>query len=160
MSLVQNLDETQERPQLFFDFTVYSQQITQNLLKREAKQFEKELRTQEDTLESNDQKLRSTISDCKKIKIVKKMRKRKSTAIRCVHTDRKHHAKGLCKQCYGRQGITTLATACEHTTKFAHARDMCRLCYFKWYNRFQREANKDLVLLKKNSTTSINLKYR
>ena len=45
MSLEQNLDETQERPQLFFDFTVYSQQITQNLLKREAKQFEKELRT-------------------------------------------------------------------------------------------------------------------
>ena len=59
MSLLQSIDETQERHHLFFDFSVYSQQITQNLLKRETKQPEKELRTQDDTLEiieSNDQK--------------------------------------------------------------------------------------------------------
>ena len=44
MSLAQKFDEKMEGPHLFFDFSVYSQQITQNLIKREAKQFEKDLR--------------------------------------------------------------------------------------------------------------------
>ena len=53
MSYLQAIEETQEGPHMFFDFTVYRDQITQDLYKRVVKPIEKELRTQDDTLESN-----------------------------------------------------------------------------------------------------------
>lgn len=47
------------------------------------------------------------------------------------HPDRKHCAKGLCQQCYGRMPRKTLAWSCPHTDSTHCARGLCKPCYRK-----------------------------
>lgn len=54
----------------------------------------------------------------------------------CPHPWRKHHAKGLCKQCYEKYGRTKKPTHCEHDVHFA--RGYCKKCYFKVFKKSNR----------------------
>lgn len=51
----------------------------------------------------------------------------------CPHTDKKYYAKGMCVNCYHRQGRTKMAWACPHTRKTHYSKGLCKYCYLNAY---------------------------
>ena len=74
-----------------------------------------------------------------------KVRNKKRHFQGCSHLERKHYAKGMCKDCYGKIGRQKLAIQCAHTDKKNYALGMCNTCYYKFYNQRLRYHRADLV---------------
>ena len=53
--------------------------------------------------------------------------------IDCPHTDKPYYAKGMCVNCYHRQGRTKKAWNCPHTTKTHYSKGLCKYCYLANY---------------------------
>ena len=54
-------------------------------------------------------------------------------AVSCPHTDKPYYAKGMCANCYHRQGRTKKAWKCPHTTKTHYSKGLCKYCYLAEY---------------------------
>ena len=57
----------------------------------------------------------------------------------CPHTDQKHYAKNLCRNCYFRIGRHRMAWKCAHKTARLYAKGKCHPCYLLTYNKKQRK---------------------
>jgi hypothetical protein len=68
--------------------------------------------------------------------------RRKMSVSRCPHPDRKHYAKGMCNNCYHKQGRNKLAWLCEHKDRQAYAKGKCQNCYLNEYHRMRRLAKR------------------
>jgi hypothetical protein len=68
----------------------------------------------------------------------------------CVHTDRKHYAKGLCGTCYHKGGRTKKAWNCEHTNMIHYAKGCCQDCYITFHSK--RGQNKKRKMMYNNIT--------
>eukprot|EP00826_Nyctotherus_ovalis_P037575 TRINITY_DN3437_c0_g1_i16.p3 TRINITY_DN3437_c0_g1~~TRINITY_DN3437_c0_g1_i16.p3 ORF type:complete len:132 (-),score=28.78 TRINITY_DN3437_c0_g1_i16:69-464(-) len=58
-----------------------------------------------------------------------------SKTVLCPHKDRKHYAKGMCSNCYHRQGRTKKAWNCPHTSKAHYSKGKCQTCYLFEYHQ-------------------------
>lgn len=70
----------------------------------------------------------------------------KAMEIVCIHKDRKHFAKGLCKYCYAikiRKSSRKKATLCQHTDKPHYSSGLCVSCYSKQLNQKKRERKQE-----------------
>ena len=63
------------------------------------------------------------------IEKVKYSKNFKLEIIQCIHTDRKYHALGMCKNCYHNRGRRTKATACKHKNRSNYSFGLCNSCY-------------------------------
>ena len=59
--------------------------------------------------------------------------KKKREITECPHTDRPYYAKGMCVNCYHRQGRTKKAWNCPHTNKTHYSKGLCKYCYLANY---------------------------
>lgn len=59
----------------------------------------------------------------------------KKVITNCAHTSEKFYSRGMCKNCYHKQGRVKLATDCQHTDRKLYARRVCKGCYLRIYFR-------------------------
>ena len=53
--------------------------------------------------------------------------------LECPHKDKRYYAKGMCVNCYHRNGRTKKAWKCAHTTKMHYSKGLCKFCYLASY---------------------------
>ena len=58
---------------------------------------------------------------------------KKKKVIECPHPDKPYYAKGMCVNCYHREGRTKKAWACPHTNKTHYSKGLCKYCYLASY---------------------------
>lgn len=51
----------------------------------------------------------------------------------CEHTNQKHYAKGLCRNCYHSKGRKKHANLCDHPERSHYAKGLCKGCYLKLF---------------------------
>ena len=51
----------------------------------------------------------------------------------CEHTDKTYYAKGMCVNCYHRQGRTKKAWSCPHKSRIHYSKGLCKYCYLAEY---------------------------
>jgi hypothetical protein len=56
---------------------------------------------------------------------------RKNMKVKCGHPKKPYYAKGMCYNCYHKNGRQKQAILCEHLTRKHYARGMCKACYLK-----------------------------
>lgn len=61
----------------------------------------------------------------------------KRKILACPHTDRSYYAKGMCVNCYHRQGRTKTAWACPHKSSVHYSKGLCKNCYLANYYQFR-----------------------
>ena len=66
--------------------------------------------------------------------------RKKKVVTNCEHSDRDFYAKGMCKNCYHKQGRTKLAICCPD--KKLYAKKLCQNCYMKHYGKEKRKENR------------------
>jgi hypothetical protein len=55
--------------------------------------------------------------------------KHSRSVTKCKHYNKKHYAKGMCYNCYHRQGRHKKAWECKHKDKPHYAKGLCNNCY-------------------------------
>jgi hypothetical protein len=55
--------------------------------------------------------------------------KQNRSVTNCKHINKKHYAKGMCYNCYHRQGRNKKAWECGHRNKPHYAKGLCNSCY-------------------------------
>ena len=58
---------------------------------------------------------------------------KKKVVVNCPHTEKRYYAKGMCVNCYHRQGRTKKAWKCAHTHKMHYSKGLCKFCYLASY---------------------------
>lgn len=66
--------------------------------------------------------------------------KDKRKIVNCKHTDRRYYAKGMCVNCYHREGREKKAWVCLHTSRVHYSKGLCKQCYLA--NYYQQRALK------------------
>lgn len=64
--------------------------------------------------------------------------KEKRQINKCKHTDRRYYAKGMCVNCYHREGREKKAWVCLHTSRVHYSKGLCKQCYLA--NYYQKRA--------------------
>ena len=124
-----------------FDFKEYSRGIMNCYFKR---RFKKEMEQVDDTASTkelqpiltfpnvgNNDRERPDIQEDELEyleRIVAQLRQGHKTGRRvtaCEHRDRKHYARGMCKNCYNTKGRPQRATLCPHTDRLNYAKNRC-----------------------------------
>ena len=67
--------------------------------------------------------------------------RKKKIVTNCEHSERDFYAKGMCKNCYHKQGRTKLASCCPD--KKLYAKKLCQNCYMKHYGKEKRKENRN-----------------
>ena len=67
--------------------------------------------------------------------------RKKKVVTNCEHSERDFYAKGMCKNCYHKQGRTKLASCCPD--KKLYAKKLCQNCYMKHYGKEKRKENRN-----------------
>lgn len=67
--------------------------------------------------------------------------RKKKVITNCEHSERNFYAKGMCKNCYHKQGRTKLASCCPD--KKLYAKKLCQNCYMKHYGKEKRKENRN-----------------
>ena len=57
--------------------------------------------------------------------------------LNCGHNDKEHYAKGMCNNCYHKNGRTKKPWKCTHEKLYANG--LCQNCYINKYNKTKRE---------------------
>lgn len=64
---------------------------------------------------------------------IQKEKKSKRIITACKHVNDNYYSKGMCKNCYHREGRTIPARC--HANKPHYSRGMCQACYMKEYSK-------------------------
>ncbi len=83
------------------------------------------------SLSNNDESILAIMNEVGKDKVYNNHLNHKETRsiTNCKHINKKHYAKGMCYNCYHRQGRNKKAWVCTHSDKPHYAKGLCNSCY-------------------------------